>query len=288
MKNTIYLLLLCLLVSLNTRAQQTDSTKVVVIETTDGNEFIGTIVSETSDAVRINTRNFGEITISKINIKSMKPVAGQIKEGVLWFDNPQSTRYFFAPNGYGLKKGEGYYQNAWIFFNQFSVGITNNFSVGAGFVPLFLFGGTSSPFWLTPKVSIPLSKDRVNLGVGALLGTVVGEEKSNFGQAYGILTLGSRDKNLSVGLGYGYAGGELASTPTITISGMVRTGQRGYFLTENYLIDTGDEVVTLISMGGRRIIKRSGIDFGLILPFASGQDTFIAIPWLGVTVPLGK
>jgi hypothetical protein len=89
-------------------------------------------------------------------------------------------------------------------------------------------------------------------------------------------------------MGYGYAGGELASTPTITISGMIRTGQRGYFLTENYVIDAGDDVVTLLSFGGRRIIKRAGLDFGLFIPIVEGQDTFIAVPWLGITLPLGK
>lgn len=246
-------------------------------------------MSETNESILLKTENLGEITIRKSNIISISPVAKtQIKDGVAWFENPQATRYFLQPNGYGLKKGEGYYQNVWIFFNQFSVGVSDNFSVGAGIVPLFLFAGGSTPVWITPKFSIPIKKDEFNLGAGALVGTVVGEEESGFGIVYGVTTFGSRDKNCSIGLGWGYAGGEFADTPTITFSALIRTGARGYFLTENYYIDTGDEPLVLLSVGGRRIANRTGIDFGLFMPFAEGMDDFFAIPWLGISAPLNK
>ncbi|PSR57330.1 hypothetical protein AHMF7605_15530 [Adhaeribacter arboris] len=213
--------------------------------------------------------------------------AAKLKNGNYWFENPQSTRYLFAPNGYGLKRGEGYYQNVLVFVNQISVGITNNISIGAGTVPLFLFG-TSTPVWLLPKVSFPVVKDKFNVGAGALVGSVLGEDSEGFGIVYGISTFGSRDKNISLGLGYGYAAGDWATAPTFTLNGMLRTGNRGYLLTENYLIGTGDGSIGLITLGGRRIIKRVGLDFGLVIPAGSDIDTFIAIPFLGLTVPFGQ
>ncbi|QMU31406.1 hypothetical protein HUW48_01490 [Adhaeribacter radiodurans] len=210
-----------------------------------------------------------------------------LKNGAYWFENPQSTRYLFAPNGYGLRAGEGYYQNITVVVNQISVGITDNVSIGLGTVPLFLFGA-STPVWVLPKVSFPVVKDKFNVGAGALVGTVMGEESAGFGIVYGITTLGSRDKNISLGLGYGYAGGDWARTPTLTLSGMLRTGNRGYLLTENYLIGTADGSIGLITFGGRRIIKKVGLDFGLVLPAGSEIDSFIAIPFLGLTVPFGQ
>jgi small nuclear ribonucleoprotein (snRNP)-like protein len=260
----------------------------VRIETTDGNEYIGTIVEEDNDRVVLETEAVGILTIKKINIKSREIVIPEkIKEGKYWFDNPQSTRYLWSPNGYGLKKGEGYYQNVWVLFNQVSVGVTDNFSIGFGTVPLFLFGSPSTPIWVAPKFSIPVSAEKFNLGVGALVGTVVGEDGKGFGLLYGITTFGSRDKNFSVGLGYGYSAGELADTPTLSFSALIRTSQRGYFITENYYIDTGEPLV-LLSLGGRRIIKKVGLDFGAFIPISSDYDGFIAIPWLGITVPFGK
>jgi hypothetical protein len=65
----------------------------------------------------------------------------------------------------------------------------------------------------------------------------------------------------------------------------LRTGARGYFITENYFIATSDEFVALIMLGGRRIIKRTGLDFGVMIPLASEMDGFFVVPWLGFTVP---
>lgn len=258
------------------------------IQTKDGNEYMGTILSEDGEKLVLLTENLGEITLFlKDIVKRTEIKSGQMINGKYWFENPQASRYFWSPNGYGLKKGEWYYQNVWIFFNQVSTGVTNNFSIGAGIVPLFLFSGASTPVWITPKLSLPVIEDKLNLGAGGLLGAVIGEQNSGFGILYGLSTFGSKDRNMTLGLGWGYVSGEIANRPTITLSGMVRTGARGYFLTENYYIHSGDFTLGLISAGGRRIIKNVGLDFGLAIPLASDMDTFIAIPWLGFTVPFG-
>ncbi len=274
--------------AMTAQAQQSDSTQQYRIETVDGNEYIGFIIEQNNDVIVIMTERIGAITLRKIDIKKMTVInVKQIKNGQYWFENPQSTRYFWQPNAYGLKKGEGYYQNVWILFNQASIGITDNVSIGAGIVPLFLFAGGSTPVWLTPKVSIPIKRDKVNMSGGALLGTVLGEEDANFGIAYSNITFGSRDKNITFGAGYGYAGGDWADAPTFTLSAMIRVGKSGYFLTENYYIGSAEEDIMLFFLGGRRMIKNSGIDFGILIPSNTGGDV-VAIPWLGVTFPLGK
>lgn len=256
------------------------------IETVDGNEFIGIILEQTSERIRLKTDNLGEISIPVIQIKKITAIDQTLaKNGTYWFDNPQATRYFWAPNGYNLKAGEGYYQNVWILFNQAVYGFTDYFSGGIGTVPLFLFAGASSPAWIMAKFSVPVVENKFNLGIGALMGTVIGEENTGFGILYGITTFGSKDKNLNIGLGWGYAGGEMAKNPTVNISAMIRTGAKGYFITENYFIGTPDEFVVMMMVGGRRIIKRIGLDFGAVIPIASDMEGFIAIPWLGFTIP---
>jgi len=265
-----------------------DSTVRVVVRTTDDNEYIGYIVGQTQESVLLKTDNLGTIILQKRMIRSIQPIQKQqIVQGEYWYDNPYATRYFFGPNGYGLRKGEGYYQNAWIFFNQVSYGISKNFTLGAGLIPLFLFAGAPTPIWLTPKFSFPLQKDKVNLGVGGLFATVLGEDGGgSFGVAYGQLTLGPRDRNFNIGLGYGYAGNDWANTPTISLSAMYRTSKKFALLTENYIFDTGDENFVLLSFGGRFIGRRIAIDGGLFIPAVG--DIFIAIPWLGVNVPFGN
>lgn len=292
MNKKFLLLILLLGISLQMSYAQEleEGTPLYQIETMDGNEFIGRILSEDEENVQIQTETLGEITIPRKNIRSMRRLEGSVgQDGSVWFENPQASRYFWAPNGYGLKAGEGYYQNVWVLFNQASVGITDHISFGAGMVPLFLFSGTSTPFWITPKFSVPVVEDKFNLGGGALVGTVLGENDMGFGIAYGVSTFGSRDRNISFGLGYGYAAGSWANSPMVNVSGIYRTGKNGYLLTENYYIDAGGESLLLLSFGGRRMLRRVGLDFGLFLPLSTEMDDFfIALPWLGFSVPLGK
>lgn len=259
------------------------------IQTNDGNEFVGSLIDEDEIKLILRTESLGDITIYKTNIIKRREIdPARMVLGEIWFENPQATRYFWSPNGYGLKKGEWYYQNVWIFFNQVSTGITDNFSMGVGMIPLFLFAGTATPVWLTPKLSLPIVENQLNVGAGGLLGTVIGAKNSSFGILYGMSTFGSKDRNMTFGLGWGYAGGELANRPTVNIGGMIRTGARGYLLTENYYISTGEGSGGFISIGGRRIINNLGLDFGLVIPLWEEMDTFIAFPWLGLIIPFGN
>lgn len=279
---------LCLFISGNLNAQIQDSV-LVKIETNNGNEYIGIVLDEDQQTLVLKTDDLGEITIKKVDIKSREMIrAEQVRDGEIWFENPQSTRYFWAPNGYGLKKGEGYYQNIYVFWNQFTVGVTDNISLGGGVIPLFLLGGGPTPVFLTAKLSVPVVKDKVNLGAGALAGAVLGEDEATFGIVYGVSTFGDRDKNFTFGLGYAFAAGEWASAPLINLSGMVRGSKRMYFITENYYVHADGDGGGVIGLGGRWLIKKASLDFMLAIPFGAGMDTFVAFPAIGFVIPFGN
>lgn len=290
MKKSIFIISLFMFLQLpflSIGQNEPDSTNLTIIETKDGNQYIGLIINENDEQVQLETEEVGVLTILKKNI-SKRQLLGSAKvvAGKIWTENNQPTRYFWSPTGYGLKKGEGYYQNLWVLFNQVSFGLTDNFSIGLGLVPLFLFSPDAaeySPIWITPKFSIPIKKDEFNLGVGLLAGTAGFQDEGGFGIAYGVGTFGDRNSNLSFGIGYGYAGGDWANRPVINIGAMIRTGPRGYLLTENYMFP-GDETLILCSVGGRTITRSISLDYGLFLPL-SGADGFIAFPWLGLNVP---
>lgn len=271
------------------QAQETTDSVLVKIETMDGNEFVGTILEENDSLIRLNAIEFGELTLRRNFIKDIRVLERpKIVGDRLWLPQPQSARYFWAPNGYGLKRGEVYYQNVWVFYNQFSAGVTDYFSLGGGMMPLFLLGGAPTPVWIVPKFSIPVVEDRFNVGIGSLVGVILGTDNPAFGILYGTGTLGSQDKNVSFGVGYGFADEQWTRAPLFNISAMIRTGPRGYFLTENYLLPTGDSNTLLLSAGGRTIFKKAGLDFGLFLPLNDEIGEFIAFPWLGITIFMGK
>ena len=278
--------------SIEAQVTKFDSTAIYNIETVDGNTFQGKILSLDKETIEIETKNLGIVKIPQKEVRRFKTIkANEIVDGEYWYDSPYSTRYFYSPNGYGLKKGEGYYQNTWVLFNQVSYGFTDNFTLGLGTVPLFLFGQTEgTPFWITPKVTMPIKENKVNLMGGALVGTAIGAEGNFGGLLYTGATFGPPNTNGTLGLGWGFLNGEVGGTPVVSLSFMHRFSRRFYFMTENYFITADGETLGLISAGGRLAYQNIAVDFGLFKPTLSGSDEsfFIALPWLGVHIPFGK
>ena len=270
--------------------EPTDTISVFQVETVDGNTFIGKILSKDATILKFKTSNLGELNIPVTNVKKIIMLSQtQLKNGQIWFENPHSTRYFYLPNGYGLKKGDGYYQNAWVLFNQFSYGFSNYFSLGIGMIPTFLFGATSMPIWITPKFTIPVKKDTWNIGAGAIVGTVFGESSSTVaGLVYGVSTFGPKDKNITIGGGYGFAGDQWGNKPTLSLAGTIRTGKKHYLMTENYFFFGDNSTVALLFFGGRIVNPHLAVDYGLVIPAGTDVTMLIGIPWLSITVPFGK
>ena len=108
-----------------------------------------------------------------------------------------------------------------------------------------------------------------------------------------VTTFGNRNKNVTVGLGYGFADGNWAKSPTVTVSGMWSTGKRGYLMTENWFISAGNERMLILLVGGRYTAKALSFDYGLGRPvfFNTSADfnaSSFAFPWLGINVPFGN
>lgn len=284
---TMALLMLSTFVS---SQDQIDSTNFWRIVTSDGNEYYGPIMNESEEMVEIKTEILGVVRIARTDIKLMRKMGeARIEGGQIWLENLQATRYFWAPNGYGLKKGEGYYQNVWVLFNQASVGITKNFSIGAGTIPLFLFDGAPTPVFMVPKLSFSVIPDKLNLGGGVIIGTILSADQDfdlggPFGIAYGVASLGNKDNNVNLGLGMAFAEGEWAQSPVISVGGMARLSKRSYLITENYIYPS-EEWFGLLAIGGRTVWQRVSLDYGFVIPVANGLDGFVAIPWLGFSVP---
>ena len=290
MKATLFIasLLFMVFVGQNVFAQtEGEKPHIYRIETSDRNIFTGQIVSETDRDIVLRTENLGDITIQKTSIK--RKTLMEERDGSLQSFNIHGNRYFVLSNSLGIPKGTGYYQNSWVFFNQAHYGITNNIALGAGLVPLFLFAGTATPIWIIPSVNIPVSRDNFSLGANALIAAIAGG--NNEGTAGFITftgTLGNRNHNLSLGLGYGFIKDNWARSPLVSISGMIRTGQRHYLLTEHYFVSGVEEFNLLSFLGGRFDFRGLALDYGLIIPMFQGMNTIVALPWLGVAVPFGN
>lgn len=233
----------------------------------DGNQLHGKIIERRKNELDFETENLGKVTIAIKNIKKIQEVQeGQVIDGEYWFPNPNNTRYFFAPTAIPLKKGEGYYQNAYVVSNSANYGLSDNFSIGGGIVlPVVAF--------LTPKFGFKVAK-KFHLGGGAILGLAPGP--TTIGILYGVATYGSDEHNVTLGGGYGFVDSDFTKTPMLTLSAMTRVGRRVALVTENWGIpytqseDVNGQTVEkakyymLISYGLRIMKERITFDIALV------------------------
>jgi len=271
--------------------------KIIAITTVDGNIFIGKLLRETDNIIRIKTKSAGNITIKKKNIKSVDfdYVAGsettnKSKNTKGYRDYP--SRYFLGTSSYNLRKGEGYYANTWIFFNEFNYGITDYFSAGIGVIPLFLFNGEATPVWLKTKLSYPIIKDKFNISGGVMAGSVIGNDIDVTIPFwfYGGATYGNRNNNITISLNYGYVEGEF-SPAMCTVSGKYKVSRRTFLMTDNYFIlDSDVDFATLSMVGARTMFKGLTLDYGGIIPLASEiiESGLYIYPYLGIKIGVGK
>ena len=279
--------------------QKQEKGTYLIIETKDDNKFIGKKLQVTEEYYLIVTESVGEIKILKENVEKIKEVpAISIKDGKYWHENSNATRNLYGPTGYGLKKGEGYYQNFMLVLNSVNYGFTNHFTIGAGVIPIPLDDGI--PFVVTPKFSFPIIKDKFNIGAGLLVG-YIGEW---LGIGYGVATYGSRDNNLTLGVGYGWTEGELADRPIITASGQIRVGRKFGLITENWIVPnsyeegyyddnkmeyiytgTKYEYFGIFTYGVRYLGEKISIDFAFINSGDFSDFSPLGIPLVGVVIP---
>ena len=267
-------------------AQEDTTTWRIITE--DDNTYIGKIVKEEGDTLTLKTTTLGVINIPVSLIRSREVLTLRNPEtGELWPKNHHSTRYFFGPNAMTLKKGEGYYQNNWVFFNQASYGFSDHFTLGIGGLPIWLVGAPAFPLWLTPKIGYPVGGNW-HLGAGALAGSLFSSEDNVVaGIGYGLITYGGEDSNFTLGLGYGFAEGDVSNSPTVSLSGMHRVTKKTYLLTENYWF--GPDNGGLFSIGARTAWTNLALDYGLIVPSVFFEEGgLFGIPWLGISIPFGN
>jgi hypothetical protein len=230
-----------------------DSTQVQVMRLRDGSSIVGRVTDVGTDTVRFVARG-GTLAIARADIVELREVAASaLRRGEVWPSNPNATRLLFSPTGRMLEKGEGYFNDTYLFLVSAHAGITSRFSLGGGMSVLPLDDFTDNALYIMPKVGVYASP-KLNVAVGGLAGIVGGlvdeDVSASFGIIYAVGTAGSPDASVSLGTGLAYAGGQFVDTPVAMLGAEKRLGRRVSFITENYLIPN-DDANAVISYGLR-------------------------------------
>jgi hypothetical protein len=248
-----------------------DSTKIQVITMRDGSSLVGRIVSVGADSVDFQM-GIGRVPIAVKDIREISETdSGRMHGGQYWFPNPNATRLFFAPTGQMLKQGEGYFADYQVFFPGFAYGITDNISIGGG-MSLFPTGLDEQVYYVTPKVGVSFG-EQLHLAAGLLF---AGTGGGTGGVYYGVGTVGDGDASATIGLGYGFAGGDIESKPVVMLGGEKRVSRRIALVTENYLLPISDDNV-VYSFGIRFMGEKLTTDLAIFNVVGSGV---IGLPYV--------
>lgn len=257
---------------LRARLTAPDSTHLQLITLKDGSTIFGRVVSVNADTVVFQSSAAGTIQLQIGSIKEVKEISSaDLHEGTYWFPNPNSTRLFFAPSGQMLKRGEGYISDYELFFPGVAYGLTDNVTIGGG-VSLIPAALDDQAYYLTPKIGFS-PDEKVHVAAGVLF---VGAKGGTGGVYYGVATFGDGNGSVSLGGGYGFAGGKIESKPVGMIGGELRLSKRIGFVTENYLLPVSDNNF-LYSFGLRFMGEKLTTDLALFN--VSGSDV-IGFPFV--------
>lgn len=255
-----------------------DTTQELVLR--DGTRAYGRVESVDGSRIVFRTSAGAPLTVEAAQIRDLRTVEGRFLKGEFLPADPNPTRLFFAPTARSLPPGTAYVGIYEFVMPFVQVGITDRFSFGGG-TPLVFGGGSSHPFWVTPKFQVLAAKS-TQAAVGVMHFLNVGD--GQFGIAYGVVTQGNRDSAVTVGAGYAYVNDsdDIEGAGMIMFGGEHRVSRRVKLITENYAFDGGG----MASIGVRFMGERLSADLGMMVPLGIGE--VVAFPMVNFVWQFGR
>jgi len=277
------------------------------VRLTTGDLYIGQVVAVEGDRITLRTVSGVVVQFEQGQVAALESARGRIVDGVFWMDDPNLTRLMFGPTGRTLPAGQGYAGVFELFFPFLSYGLTDWLTISGGTPVIPEVIGRA--VYIAPKARIfrrgPLDVSAGVLALFDLQGD--SDDFSSAGIFYGAGTWGDADRALTAGVGWGFAGDEVASRPLFMVGGETRTGRRLKLVTENYLISYVEEVynydpgeswrsgnsrsetrqVGIVSAGIRIIGERLSVDAGLGMG-VGGDDSFCCLPLVNFVYNFGS
>ncbi|HEX2190516.1 MAG TPA: hypothetical protein VHG51_16525 [Longimicrobiaceae bacterium] len=260
------------------------SDTLVQVRLADGSTLFGRVVAVEDERVVLETEAGARVEVTRAQIRSLRPVAGRVRDGEVWEEDPHATRLFFAPTGRALRAGEGYFGVYELFFPFVTFGVADRLTVAAGtpIVP----GAIGEFAYVGPKLLL-VDAPRMQVSAGVFAGFFDG---GTAGIAYGVGTWGDRDDAITAGAGWGFTtdgdDSEVSSKPLVMLGGETRAGRRTKLLTENYFVF--GESGGIVSGGVRFFGDRLSADAGIATLLGAGCDGQCILPVVNFVYSFGR
>lgn len=273
-------------------------TRKIRIYMTDGQELHALLLGENKEKLRVRIGGGAPFDIARGSIRAVED-ADAAPSPENYFRDPNLSRTFYAPTGFRLRAGEGYFSQKELLFSAFGYGVTDNLSVQVG---------TIVPMWFAPGLQNVLAGFKIGTDVGDVWHLAAGAQGfafpgfsfmgsptgvAGFGFVFGTATCGTPAFNISLSMGEGYqrlTGGDGSSTFIAVGSVSWRVHQYVALETENWFFPgitsggfNGEPFLILNSAGVRLMNKNLSADLG----FVRWPGTITPIPWVDFTYAFG-
>ncbi|MEO1021850.1 MAG: hypothetical protein AAFW89_04850 [Bacteroidota bacterium] len=250
----------------------------VRLELVSGSGYRGSIESLNTEEVTLNTAD-GVFTFSISKINEVIIIYPNRRSSG-WYKNPADYRLFITQSGKMAEPKGIYYQNTYIFFSNFTIGIADNFSANLGFSTVPGIGIDNQLFNIGGKLQV-FETNHIALSANGTYYTFP-DESEGVGTLFGTATFTQDVFSATLGTGFAF-GTEGSSDPLFIVGGQLRTSERFGLLTETLFIPDGaGEVYPLFFLGGRFIGRKTVFDLG----FLTSNEFDALIPFLTASIKL--
>ncbi|WP_234734004.1 hypothetical protein [Tellurirhabdus bombi] len=258
----------------------------------DGSQLRGQLLKNDSATYFIRTFE-GIDRVMPIHDIVRADLIGGTFRNVPSYQNGFPFRLLFMPTAVPLERRRLYYQNSYFIMSRFDVGLTKHWSMGVGFHNL----NPKSFYTLATKLGARITP-KMHVGVTAqYLGMQLTESiPAHFALVQGIVTVGTAERNVTIGAGTTFAGRQFGSSGIVTIGFVKKIAPDLTFINQNNIligerIDPGYVSLTGITTAGLRFDRRRhAFDLAALLPIYSHQRLIrtSVLPYGSYQIRFGK
>lgn len=244
----------------------------------DGLIVSGKILRETTDSLTFAAGSLGNVAIAKANIENISErTRGPARKYSDLVKDPNMTRAYLMPTASTLPAGTGYIGDYELIFFTAAYGLTDWLMINGGTVLLPL-RPEDMIFDYGAKVRLLPAASRLNFSLGVqMFGGGLIENVS--GIAYGVASVGNRDRALNFAVGDAFSGS--GSQILFGISGDERVGESIKLMAEFWTMK--DANWSPLVIGLRFFGSKLSGDIGLLYPLGQSWDSLIGIPVVSIT-----
>lgn len=211
-------------------------------------------------------------------------------------NNTYGSHYFAAFSAIPLRKGSGFYKNTMVSMNTVAYGLTEHLLVAGGIDLVSLIRARSGGPAFTGRIQVSGSASEV-FHVGASVTYLnarvpVGAEvpkgvkvPPGFALGMAMFTIGTKDHQLTAGVGWTHDGRESGRGPVVNVGGALRVFTNVMLITEHWVFADPDRNFLAHSVGVRVLGDALAIDLGLAYDKEyTTKVTSLGMPFLSATL----